>query len=93
MNDDEKTREALIGEFERCRAPVLRIADAAKRAALATDALEWALWATDPKSHEPDARFNHAYAAQELAKRTPEWREAVGDLAATLDDDADRLAS
>jgi hypothetical protein len=79
-------REQLEGEFEAARASGLRVAEAAAAFRVATNDLEWALWATDPASHE-DAPFNHDYAARRLAEAAPKWRNARDNLHFTLEQD------
>lgn len=82
-------RRKLETEFETTRAPGLRIADAAKRLKNATDALEWALWATDSSSHAESTNFNHEYAKESLTTSIPLWRKARDELRYALEQDAE----
>lgn len=84
-------RSTLADEFEATRAPGLRVAEAAHRFRIACGSLEWALWATDPESHEDGGAFNHVYAAARLDEVAPEWRAARDKLRHALEQDAERV--
>lgn len=82
-------RDEVVAEFERLRAPGLRIADAALSFARRTEELEWALWATDPD--EDRGNFNQDYADEKLALCIPAWRVSRDLLRAALDDDSEAV--
>ena len=89
MTSDD--RQAVEDEFEAVRAPGLMIAEAAKRFALASSHLEWALQMTDPATADERVNFNQAYADQELDRHTPAWRESREDLRHALEQNAERI--
>ena len=79
-------RKDVSDEFEAACAPGLRIAEVARRFAVATEALEWALWATE--RGEAQRGMNRDYCERSLATRAPAWREARDDLMGALEGDA-----
>lgn len=79
-------RAQVADEFEHMRATGLRIAEAGRRFAVATEGLEWALWATEDGDAQPG--MNRDYCERALATRAPAWRQTRDDLRAALEDDA-----
>lgn len=80
----------MSDEIARLRQSAVRLEWAARSFANAAEERAWALWATGPEMRNAE-RFNHAYAAKRLAETGPKYGEALAELRAALEEEADHL--